>query len=240
MNNVVHDIEGAGLGVNGGFDVLLAHNTLFRVGARSHVIEVVHGGRGCDGDTDSCATLNAAGGWGPVAGDLGQVIPNRHVYVLNNLVVNPAGSPSRWQHFDLRGTVDAPAGSNVPDPAAGDDDLRIAGNVIWNGPADHPLGIEGSSACAEANPTCNEAQLRRDNLINEVEPRLVRPGRAPRDFRLRGGTVTGASLASIPPAIWSDAPSRPDVRSLGGPWSDAVLSTRSGSARTASSPPGAY
>ena len=240
VNNIVHDTDGAGLGVNGGFDILLAHNTLFRVGARSHVIEVVHGGRGCDGDTTTCSALNAAGGWGPSSGDAGQVIPNRHVYVLNNLVENRAPFRSQWQQFDLRGPVDPPAGSNVPDPAFGDDDVRIAGNVIWNGPVDHPLGIEGSTACTDANPTCNEAQLRGDNLINAVEPRLVRPGRAPRDFRLRGGAVAGATHAVIPPAIWSDAPTRPDVRGLGGPWSDAVRFTRSGAARTASSPPGAY
>lgn len=240
VDNVVHDTDGAGLGVNGGFDVLLAHNTLYRVGRRSHVIEVVHGGRSCDGDVAGCTAHRDAGGWGPPSGDAGQVIPNRHVYVLNNLVLNPAAAPSRWQHFDLRGPVDAPAGTNVPDPALGDDDLRIEGNVIWNGPVDHPLGIEGSTACTDANPTCNEAQLRGDNLVNEVRPRLVRPGSAPRDFRLVGGAVAGAVLAAVPPAIWGDAPSRPDVRSLGGPWSDAVTRTIDGRARTPSSPPGAY
>ncbi len=73
VNNIVHDTDGAGLGVNGGFNVLLAHNTLFRVGARSHVIEVVHGGRGCDGDTVTCTALNGTGGWGPSSGDAGQV-----------------------------------------------------------------------------------------------------------------------------------------------------------------------
>lgn len=240
VDNVVHDTDGAGLGVNGGFDVLLAHNTLYRVGRRSHVIEVVHGGRGCDGDTATCTAHRDAGGWGPPSGDAGQVIPNRHVYVLDNLVVNPRPAASRWQQFDLRGPVAAPAGTNVPDPALGDDDLRIAGNVIWNGPVDHPLGIEGSTACTVANPTCNEAQLRRDNLINVVRPRLVHPDSAPRDFRLVGGTVAGAVLAPIPPASWSDAPSQPDLRGVDRPWSDAVTRTRAGGPRTTSSPPGAY
>ena len=32
-DNVVHHTEGAGLGVNGGYNVLLAHNTLYRVGS---------------------------------------------------------------------------------------------------------------------------------------------------------------------------------------------------------------
>jgi len=200
----------------------------------------VHGGRGCDGDTDTCAAHRALGGWGPASGDIGQVSPNRHVYVLNNVVENPSSSRSQWQQFDLRGPVDAPGGSNVPDPSYGDDDLRIAGNVIWNGPISHPLGIEGSTACADAHPTCNEAQLWRENLINVIEPRLRRPGRAPRDFRLVGGAVAGATLAPLPPSIWADAPSQPDVRGLGRAWTDAAALTRSGAARTASSPPGAY
>lgn len=240
VDNVVHDTDGAGMGVNGGFDVLLAHNTLYRVGARSHVIEVEHGGRGCDGDTGTCRAHRDLGGWGPASGDIGQVIPNRHVYVLNNVVENPAPFRSKWQQFDLRGPVHPPTGANVPDPSHGDDDLRIAGNVIWNGPRTHPLGIEGSTACTDENPTCNAAQLRRDNRINTVEPRLVHPGSAPRDFRLVGGAVAGATLAPVPPAIWSDAPSRPDLRDSGRPWSDAVRFTRSGEPRTASSPPGAY
>ena len=37
VNNIVHDTEGAGLGVNGGYNVLIAWNTLYRVGRRSHV-----------------------------------------------------------------------------------------------------------------------------------------------------------------------------------------------------------
>lgn len=240
VNNIVHDTEGAGFGVNGGFNVLLAHNTLFRVGSRSHVIEVVHGGRGCDGDTDTCADHRDLGGWGPASGDIGQVIPNRHVYVLNNVVENPAPFRSAWQQFDLRGPVHPPPGANVPDPAYGDDDLRIAGNVIWNGPPSHALGIEGSTACPDVHPTCNAAQLRRDNRINSVEPRLMRPGRSPRDFRLVGGSVAGAVLSAVPPSIWGDAPSMPDVRDLGRAWTDAVRFNRSGAVRTVSSPPGAY
>ncbi|MFO0892728.1 MAG: right-handed parallel beta-helix repeat-containing protein, partial [Isosphaeraceae bacterium] len=49
VNNVIHDTEGAGLGVNGSYNVLMAGNTLYRVGRRSHAIEVVQGARGCDG-----------------------------------------------------------------------------------------------------------------------------------------------------------------------------------------------
>ena len=44
-NNIVYDTEGAGIGVNGGFNILMANNTLYRVGSRSHVIEVGFGSR---------------------------------------------------------------------------------------------------------------------------------------------------------------------------------------------------
>lgn len=49
INNIVHDIEGAGFGAYGCYGCLYAHNTLVRVGARSHTVEVELGGHGCDG-----------------------------------------------------------------------------------------------------------------------------------------------------------------------------------------------
>ena len=51
-NNVIHDIQGAGMGVWGCYDCLFAYNTLVRVGARSHTIEVKLGSRSCDGEGD--------------------------------------------------------------------------------------------------------------------------------------------------------------------------------------------
>jgi hypothetical protein len=35
VNNLIRDTEGAGLGVNGGYNILIAYNTLVRVGSRS-------------------------------------------------------------------------------------------------------------------------------------------------------------------------------------------------------------
>jgi len=61
INNIVHDTEGAGFGVNGGYNILLAHNTLYNVGTRSHLIEVVPGIRSCDGDTATCSANISAG-----------------------------------------------------------------------------------------------------------------------------------------------------------------------------------
>lgn len=192
VGNVIHDVEGAGLGVNGGYGVLLAHNTLVRTGSRSHVVEFVLGRRGCDGTTDRCQANHDAGGWG-FTGSEEQYIPNRHVWFYDNLIVNPDGAASQWQHFQISGPVDPPAGSGVPSPAVADDDLRIVGNVIWNGPADHPLGV-GDGACLDDNPTCSAAQIAADNAINTVQPELVDPEAG--DFRL-----TDASRAALPAPV---------------------------------------
>jgi Right handed beta helix region len=84
VNNIVHDIVGSGLGVQGGYNILLAYNTLYRVGCRSHAIQVGFGERTCDAPgaasdpsvsneereqaidrtRDLCATRLTAGGWG--------------------------------------------------------------------------------------------------------------------------------------------------------------------------------
>mgnify|MGYP001810743254 CR=1 FL=1 len=43
-NNIIRDIEGAGFGIWGCYNCLFAHNTLVRVGPRSHLLEVSEGG----------------------------------------------------------------------------------------------------------------------------------------------------------------------------------------------------
>lgn len=207
VNNVVHDVEGACMGVNGGYDIVYAYNTCVRVGSRSHVIEVVFGGRTCDGgDAVNCQPRLDVGGWTnpDYASDL--QIPNRHVYILNNLVYNAAPFQSQWQHFDVRGAVVDVPGSHVPAGARGDDDLHIAGNVIWNGPADHPLGV-GGEACIDANPTCNVAQLTADNAINIFEPQLQSGNFVP----LTGGNLLSVTAAALPTLTWADVPSQPQV-----------------------------
>lgn len=63
-------LAGAGLSVFGGYNILMAHNTLYRVGQRSHLLELLYGSRSCDGDTlvgGNCATYPGLGGWGPTA-----------------------------------------------------------------------------------------------------------------------------------------------------------------------------
>ena len=238
INNIIHDTEGAGLGVNGGYNIFMAFNTLYRVGSRSHAIEFVHGRRGCDGNrADLCQPLLDAGGWG-LTGEEEQFIPNRNIYFYDNLLFNPPGFKSEFQHFEIRGAVTAPPGSNVPSPARGDENLQIRGNIIWNGPADLPLGVEEpDQGCQDTNPVCFAAQLRRDNAINQFVPQLVNP--AAGDFHpVAGGNVAAAGSLAIPDFGWADAPTRPPVPR--GELSNRVDHDRAGRGRPTNSPPGAY
>jgi hypothetical protein len=201
-HNVIHDTDGAGLGVGGGYNILLNENILYRVGSRSHLIEFVRGGRGCDGDTAKCAEHHALGGWGSTQPE-GAFIPNRHVYFLNNVIYNPAGFVSEWQHFQVAGPATTTSSSGVPSPAIADDDLQIRGNLIWNGPSSMPLGI--GQGCPATNTSCNELQLIHDNMINVVEPHLVDPKNG--DYSLSPETQLGRStLVPTPVMQWGDTP----------------------------------
>jgi len=166
--NRIHDTFGAGLGVNGGRDITMTGNTLQRVGARSHLIEVTFGAHGCDGDTATCQARLDAGGWGTTARDDGTNyvrIPNLDVLIEGNTIDNSSGVNSRWQHFSVPGpwTAPQPGSPNNPSPAAADTGLIIRNNTIRNG-TDTPLGVgEVDNGCAPTNPTCNLTQLLRDN-----------------------------------------------------------------------------
>jgi hypothetical protein len=198
-NNVIHDVEGAGIGVNGGYDILMAHNTLYRVGSRSHVIEVGFGSRSCDGDQAACQARRALGGWGPVVVGAEEPIPNRNVFIVNNVVLNPDGFASRWEQFAVAGPRSTGTGSTIPAPARADENLVIRGNVIWNGPADHPLGIEAALLAAD---------VAAHNAINAIRPVLVDPARG--DYRLADGAGLPAAVA-IPTFTWADRPTQPAV-----------------------------
>lgn len=225
-NNVVHDVEGAGMGVNGGFNILLAHNTLVNVGRRSHVIEVVHGLRSCDGDTATCAANLALGGWGTATAGREESIPNRNVVIVNNVVYNPDGAGSRWQQFAVAAPRTPSAGSNIPSPARTDDGLVIRGNVIWNGPAGHALGIESDALAADVVAS---------NAINSVRPAFADFARG--DYALAASFTPPATVA-IPAFSWAAAPGRPAV-----PAGRSDLSVRfdhTGAARLGPQAPGAF
>jgi len=198
VNNVIYNIEGAALGINGGFDVLVAHNTAYRVGSRSHLIEVVFGERSCDGDTSACQSRRSDGGWGPAqtGSENSQPIGNRGVTIANNVIYNPSGFTSGSQHLAVYGPRN-PTASGIPSPQRTDTGLRIIGNVIWNGTPSMPLGIGDGQGCLSSNSTCNEIQLLADNRFNSTEPDFV--DGASHDFRPGSvGTLAGISSATIP------------------------------------------
>ena len=188
FNNIIHDTQGAGLGVNGGFRILMAYNTLYRVGQRSHTVEFVFGERSCDGTNSECAARNSAGGWGPkAAGGDSTFIGNKSIRFFNNLVYNPSDYPSPDQFFAIYGPRTNAAASNAP-TAYADVDLQIKGNIMWSVPANMGalLGIEDTDeGCQPSNASCNATQIRNDNYFNNIEPQFIsssdfRPVNTPR------------------------------------------------------------
>ncbi|WKZ56237.1 MAG: right-handed parallel beta-helix repeat-containing protein [Bdellovibrionota bacterium] len=238
INNIIHDTEGAGMGVNGGYNVLLAHNTLYRVGSRSHTVEVVYGLRSCDGDASACATRVSAGGWGTSSiGTEGEPIGNRNVYVINNLIFNPSPFQSADQHFAIYGPRTPNGGTNLASPQRTDDNLVIRGNYVHNGPEGHPLGVGDGQGCGDSNPTCNAAQLNADNTVSTVVPALRDPENG--DFRPQAeGNILALSGVAIPDFSGGDRPSPP--ASPAGVLENTVLRDRSGATRAGSPVIGAY
>jgi hypothetical protein len=198
VNNIIYDIYGAGLGVNGGYGILLAHNTLYNIGERSHLLEVVFGERSCDGDTDACQDHQNLGGWGPNATgyENSQPIGNRDIVISNNVFYNPPGIQTGSQHFAIYGPR-TPSAPGIPSPQRTDLGLKISGNIIWNGDNAMPLGIEDNDqGCQDSNTTCNEAQLIANNTINSLEPDFIDPGNS--DYRpVASGNLAGQTSASI-------------------------------------------
>ncbi|NUM43177.1 MAG: right-handed parallel beta-helix repeat-containing protein [Anaerolineales bacterium] len=247
INNILHDIEGVSLSVMGGYNILFAYNTLYHVGYDDDpgyaLLQTVHGERGCN-PTDEipdpvavCNDLIAQGGWGPdhETENL-PVIPNRNIYIYNNLIYNPAPAQTLWAHLNIFGYVPIPNGfQNLPDYPSTDDNLVIAGNLIWNGPIDHPLGLDEFTGCQDTNPTCNPAQILADNTINTIEPELVNP--AGGDYHpLAGGNVFSIPTLPIPDFTWDDfAPTVPNGNS-----SNVVSQDYEGVTRPTDGPPGAF
>ncbi|MBX7217597.1 MAG: right-handed parallel beta-helix repeat-containing protein [Candidatus Kapabacteria bacterium] len=246
INNIIHDTEGAALGVQGGYNILMAHNTCYRIGSRSHLFEAVFGGRSCDGQPGengrgNCAEYLSAGGWGTTAVDDGSNyirIPNRNVFIYNNIFYNPAGFQSQYQHFTIFGPFAGnPAESNAPNPAVADQNLQIRGNVIWDGPQGHSLGLGDESGCQNNNPTCNQAQLLAENSINTIEPQLINP--ATLDFRpVPKGTLWGVATYPIPDFPGGDRQPRPLAPA--GNLSNIIARDYTGATRAGTQPPGAH
>lgn len=212
INNIIHDTEGAGLGVNGGYNILLAHNTLYKVGSRSHTIEVVFGSRSCDGNSSACQDRLNLGGWGTaqVGGDTTANIGNKNVFIYNNLIFNPSGFSGAGQHFAIYDPRSSLSGSNVPDPVVTDANLQIKGNVIYNRPGSAEIGVGDGSGCQDSNPTCNLTQLNADNSFNAITPELSNPSGG--DFRPSASSnLLSVTTFSIPNFAGGDRESSPQA-----------------------------
>ncbi|NBU64193.1 MAG: hypothetical protein EBS29_06825, partial [Chloroflexia bacterium] len=169
-NNIVTTTQAAGMAVSAGYNVLLANNTLYRVGVTSAPIAVQLGTRLCASDILTCGANLAQRGWGTTKqSGSGEFIPNRNVFIYNNIVFNPADAPSP-QHVRIDAPKSTVSVSHIPQPSRADDNLRISGNIWWNGAVDLPLGIGGSQGCADTNLTCNNTLVRANNRINTLQP----------------------------------------------------------------------
>ena len=240
FNNIVHDTDGAAFGVNGGYNIMLAYNTAYRVGRRSHVIEVVFGGRTCDGNASACQSRLDQGGWGTavIGGDGNQDIPDRSVKIVNNVIYNPTGYESAWQNFAIYDPRTTSSTSNIPSPSRTDTDLVIQGNIIWNGDSSKPLGIS-AQACVTSNPTCNEVQVTRNNTINSGVAPFLRNVTA-LDFRpIANGAIVNSS--SFPIANFTNSGRPNSVPSPNGILDNTIGRDYSSAIRLSSgSPPGAF
>lgn len=239
INNIVHDTDGAAVGVNGGYNILLAYNTFYRVGQRSHGLEVVFGLRSCDRDTAKCSVNRNNGGWGPVSTSTEEPIPDFSITIANNVLYNPVGYQSEWQHFAIYSPQSASPASNIPSPVKTDTNLIINGNLIWNGPANLPLGIDDGVCVENSNPTCNAVQLTNNNKINQLStmsaPYLKNP--ATGDYRpVSGGSIMNTRSYNI--QNFSDQGRPASVPT--GDLNNLVNMDFSGKARSRNGPPGAY
>jgi hypothetical protein len=176
--NSVRDTGGAAFGVNGSANVLIRRNIATRIGARSHVLEVGYGSRSCDGrpgdaGRSRCASYIRAGGWGTTVVDNGDNfirIPNSNVAIYDNVISNPVDEASQWQVFSVAGARPGASGG-VPRGKRADDGLRIVGNAIYDGGADHSLGL-GDGNCRSGS-SCAPARVTSENEINRRIPTVT-------------------------------------------------------------------
>lgn len=236
INNYIHDVDGAALGIQGCDSCLVAHNTAINTGRRSHLLGILFGNQECDGDTNLpgvCQSNYQLGGWGDASGRVFN-IPNRNTYVYNNIFYNHSGYQSQWQHLEVSGPQ-TNSGGNLPAIVYADTNLQIRGNIFVNGGSNMPIGV-GGEACTPSNPTCNEAQLLADNDFNTFQPQFVNV--AAGDFRpLPNGNLFSNPGYDIPDFSASDLP--PLNAPLGNINND-VRFDRDGNARTSTIIPGAY
>ncbi|MCW8131598.1 MAG: right-handed parallel beta-helix repeat-containing protein [Planctomycetota bacterium] len=238
VNNVVHD-AGSGIATTGGYNILLAWNTCYRVGTSRDTIVIGMGGHGWFGERPKIVDeYFALGGWCTPEGTELYNIPCKNVTVCNNVIYNPDGFESRHAHIGLSGPVKNPPGCNLPEYSRADDGLVLRGNAIWNGAKDKPLldDVENMYHLA-ARPTADAAAILRENAVNTLRPELIDPERG--DFRpVPGGSLIRLAPTEIADFPGGDAPTRPPVPA--GTLDNAVPLDRAGRPRAQNNCIGAY
>ena len=237
VNNLIHDTGTAGMGVNGGYNILMAYNTLYRVGIGAaggradHVFEANFGGQECDPGDDrvNCPGIKALGAWGTLDGEESP-IPNKNVFVYNNIFVNPTGVSAPYL-IQVASPRTARAGSGLTGTIYADDNLQFKGNVIVDPSND--IGIGDSTGCSPDRTSCNPTQIQRDNQINRVQVRFVNAAQG--DFRL--ADASGLMAIAIPSFAGGD---RPASNIPVGELANGVVTDRSGASRTSGNTIGAY
>jgi hypothetical protein len=197
LDNTISDVEGAGVGVNGGYNVVVARNRMWDVGARSHWIEVGYGSRSCDGQPGDegrslCQANLDAGGWGTTRVDDGTNyvrIPDRHVWVLGNVIDNPR------RQGDQLFSVPAPFGG-PPQDGSGLGDVRAHDGLVIS---DNLFAGRGLPSGVEECTDCGDVAGR--NVLDAAPGLFRAPARG--DLRLRSGVV--APSVTLPSFDWSDS-----------------------------------
>jgi hypothetical protein len=231
VNNLIYDTNGAGMGVQGSYNVLLAYNTLFRVGKNSHALEFSHGVRSCDGNISKCQNYLRMGGWGSKVPGKTERIPNKNVYVYNNIIYNPPGYRSQWSHISVEGPYYPSPESNIPSPSRADNNLQIKGNIFWNGPSTLPLGVEGVKTLLKTS------QLRSQNYFNSFKPQfldLVKGDLRPR----KNSNLYRVKSYPLPNFLGNDLPLKPKLSH--GNLINIVTWDFYNRSRKLNNPPGAY
>ena len=183
LDNTITRTAGAGVGVNGGYGIVVARNRMWDVGRRSHWIEVGYGSRSCDGQPgdegrELCQANLDAGGWGTTRVDDGTNfvrIPNREVWVLGNVIDQPRRQGDQLFSIAAPYSGTEQDGSGLGNVRA-DDGLHIAANLI--GGRGLPSGAEECAA-----PDCGALGDR--NTLSALPGLFRAPARG--DLRLRRG-----------------------------------------------------
>lgn len=202
--NQLTNIPGHGLGVQGAFNSLFADNQLENVAygeAGYGLFYAGFGNRVWFGEPDLAAQVQANlrnGAWGSPNPNEHIPIPARHSWFYNNRARNQ--QPTKYGHFVIHGTPERAGYFTLNEKTKRlrvDADLRIKGNVIWDGGAEHPLGMEsqawtpaGYHGAQPNNKSANETLIRKQNTF-DLDP--LSATKLPRAWR-------------VPEFAWDDAP----------------------------------